>query len=358
MAQSGARSLSEIQRETQQARSALVETVQELRNSVAEGVKPATIKAEMTGYLRSRAGDLLDDAVRAARENPLRTAAVIGSVAYPALRLAKAIPLPLWVLGAGLFLAKSDTVAVGAATLQEKISDVSSRAASSFGDTVGSASQQINEAGQSVSSAAASASDKVGDVAGAAGAAIRQVADTATEATGQLFASATGVASDTVEKMTSLGQDAATSAQSRLSAVGDAASDAGKRATSTFFRTLEENPLLVAGVGLFIGGVIASALPRSELEEDLMGEASRSAKRRAQAAAGRGIDAVSDAAGEGIRQAARQADAEGLDADGIKESVRDIGQRVRRVAEAAVTTAFEPHEENEQSAVDGGRENG
>ncbi|MBV9459554.1 MAG: DUF3618 domain-containing protein, partial [Bradyrhizobium sp.] len=64
--------MSEIQRETQQTRSALVETIQELHDSV----RPATIKAEMTGYLRSRAGDLLDDAVRAARKNPLRTAAV------------------------------------------------------------------------------------------------------------------------------------------------------------------------------------------------------------------------------------------------------------------------------------------
>jgi hypothetical protein len=141
-------------------------------------------------------------------------------------------------------------------------------------------------------------------------------------------------------------------------AAGDTASDIGSRATSTFFRTLEENPLLVAGVGLFIGGVIASALPRSELEEELMGEAARSAKQRARAAADRGINAVSDAAQEGVRHAARQADAEGLNADRVNEAVRDIGQRVRRVAEAAVTTAFEPSEENERSGVDEGTKNG
>jgi hypothetical protein len=31
--------------------------------------------------------------------------------------------------------------------------------------------------------------------------------------------------------------------------------------------------------------------------------------------------------------------------------VRDVGERVRHVAEAAVTTAFEPPEQNEQSGV-------
>jgi hypothetical protein len=35
--------------------------------------------------------------------------------------------------------------------------------------------------------------------------------------------------------------------------------------------TIQENPLLVAGVGLLVGGLIASALPKSELEENLAG---------------------------------------------------------------------------------------
>jgi hypothetical protein len=39
---------------------------------------------------------------------------------------------------------------------------------------------------------------------------------------------------------------------------------------------------------------------------------------------------------------ARQAGAEGLTPDKFDETARDIGQRVRRVAENAVTTAFDP----------------
>jgi hypothetical protein len=354
MAQTNERSLSEIQRETQQARSTLVETVQELRNSVSEGVKPATIKAEMTGYLRSRAGDLLDDATRAARENPLHTAAVVGTIAYPALRLARAIPLPLWLVGAGLFLAKSETVAQGAATLQEKMSDLGSKAASGLQDTLGSASERLNEVGERAGSAAASGSDKIGDLAASAGAALRETTEKITDVAARI----PGAVGEAAGKISSFGKDAAHSAQSSAYTARDGASDFGSRATGTFFRALEDNPLTVAGVGLFIGGLIAGALPRSELEQELVGETSRLAKRRAQAAVDQGIGAVSDAAREGIRHAVRQAEAEGLAAEGVSEAARDIGQRVRKVAEAAVTAAFEPPEQNEQSGVDGGRENG
>jgi len=42
----------------------------------------------------------------------------------------------------------------------------------------------------------------------------------------------------------------------------------------------DSNPLLVAGVGLLVGGLIASALPRSEFEDDLVGDARRGAQKK------------------------------------------------------------------------------
>ena len=110
-------------------------------------------------------------------------------------------------------------------------------------------------------------------------------------------------------------------------------------------QTIEQNPLLVAGVGLLLGGLIASALPRSEIEDNLVGEASEAAKSRARDAASRGFDAAKGAAEEIIENVARQAGAEGLTSGGLDEAAKDIGQRVRRVAEAAVTTAFDPDNE-------------
>jgi hypothetical protein len=137
----------------------------------------------------------------------------------------------------------------------------------------------------------------------------------------------------------------------------DKASAASDSAGKTVFQTIEQNPLLVAGVGLLLGGLIASALPRSDLEDNFVGEASEAAKNRAREAASRSFDAAKGAAGEIFENAARQAGAESLTPDGIDTAAKDIGQRVRRVAEAAVTTAFEP-DNAPTSSAGGGKHHG
>ena len=68
-------------------------------------------------------------------------------------------------------------------------------------------------------------------------------------------------------------------------AVRDKAADLTDRSGRTLFETIEKNPLLVAGVGLLVGGLIAGALPRSEIEDETIGDTSAAIERRAQAAA-------------------------------------------------------------------------
>jgi hypothetical protein len=139
--------------------------------------------------------------------------------------------------------------------------------------------------------------------------------------------------------------------------VRDEASEYSNRAGRTLLDTIQANPLLVGGVGLLVGGLIASALPRSDLEEDLVGEAAAAAKRRANDAASKGFDAVKGVAGEILENVARQAGAEGLMPDQLDQSARDLGQRVRRVAESAVTTAFDP-DKSSQTNPGGGNQHG
>ena len=116
MSQSDERSLHEIRRETEQTRAALTTTVEELRGTVSDTatdiknrLRPDAIKAEVSGYIRSRGEQLLHDLTEMARRNPMQAVAIGASVAYPALRLARAIPLPVLMIGAGLFLTGSKT---------------------------------------------------------------------------------------------------------------------------------------------------------------------------------------------------------------------------------------------------------
>ena len=166
-----------------------------------------------------------------------------------------------------------------------------------------------------------------------------------------IASSAASAARHTANTTVEAGKDAAKAAR-------DTASDLADRAQKTIFQTIEQNPLVVAGVGLLIGGLIASALPRSEIEDDLAGGASDGIKRRAQDAAAQGLDAAKAAAGEVYDEASRLAEAEGLTPRGISEAAQDIGQRVRRVAESAVTTAFEPEQENPQPRTRGATDHG
>jgi hypothetical protein len=383
------RSLQQIKRETEQTRAGLTDTVEQLRTGVTEAasdlrqrIRPEAIKAEVSDYIKSRGEQLLHDVTAAARRNPMQAVAVGASVAYPLLRLARAIPMPILMVGAGLFFAGSKTGQAAVQRASEVASDLSDEAlrrardfGNQVGDTVSAAKTYASERIDQASAAVAGGTDQVSRSAGSAAATTASASRTIQEKAGSFGASVSDRATDVkdngismatsaVEALQDIASGAASAGRRTIGTVADAGLDtakaAGKRASDfteragrTIFETIEQNPLLVAGVGLVVGGLIASALPRSDLEDDLVGNASSTVKRRAQTAASQGFDAARTAVEEVYDQTARQAEAEGLTADGISNAVQDIGQRVRHVAESAVTTAFEPAQDNQHSGVHG-----
>ena len=383
------RSLQQIKSETELTRAGLTSTVEQLKASVAETandirhrISPDAIKAEVSGYIKSRGEQLWNDVVTAARNNPMQAVAVGASVAYPLLRLARAIPVPVLMVGAGLFFAGSKTGQAASQKASDLVSDISGevgRRAREFGNQVqeqtSAAGAYASEQFDRASSAMMGGADRVSEAAGAAGSAMAAntntirnsaasagatIADRAASLKNDGFRTATSVAATAQDAATGAKEAVRTAAESVTAtgmeaarAIKNTVSDASDRAGKTIFQTIEQNPLLVAGVGLLVGGLIASALPRSDFEDDLVGDASTAAKRRAEAAASQGFDAAKKAVGEVYDETARQAEAEGLTTDGIDKAVKDLTQRVRRVAEAAVTTAFEPSEQDQTSNLQG-----
>jgi hypothetical protein len=174
---------------------------------------------------------------------------------------------------------------------------------------------------------------------------------------GSAASSLQDIASDATASAQRVAGSAADAGRNAVKTARDTASDVTNRAGKGFVETIEQHPLMVAGVGLLIGGLIASALPRSDVEDGLIGGASNSVKKRAQAAASQGFDAAKDVAGDVYDKAVRQAEAEGLTPDALGDAAQNIGQRVRRVAESAVTTAFEPQDTPRQN-TNGVRDHG
>jgi len=392
MQQTADRSLRELQREAEQTRAGLTQTVDQLKASVADTaseirqrISPENIKAEVSNYVRSRGESMLEDITAAARRNPMQAVAVGASLAYPLLKFARSVPLPVLMVGAGLFFAGSksgQSITQKASDMASDLSDELGRPghdmSAQVGATVSSAKGAVSDAAKRVgevlsagtdqvrrtatsSTAELSLTDRLKDSAASAGDAINTRVSGMKDGVSELASSTIDSSRDAVAGAAAATKSAASSAtDAGLEAardVRDKAADYSNRAGKTLLDTIQENPLLVAGVGLLVGGLIASALPKSELEENLAGDVAAAAKRRASEAASKGFDAAKGAAGEILENVARQAGAEGLTPDKLDESAREIGQRVRRVAESAVTTAFDP-DKSPQSNTGGGNQHG
>src|ERR1700712_3903223 len=169
------RSLRELQRETEQTRAGLTHTVEQLKSSVTDTandfrqrISPENIKAEVSDYVRSRGEAMLEDITSAARRNPMQAVAVGASLAYPLLRLARSIPVPILMVGAGLFFAGSKTGQSATQAASDVASDLSEevgRRARELGDQVGEtatavkayASDQLDRASAAISGGASQA---------------------------------------------------------------------------------------------------------------------------------------------------------------------------------------------------------
>src|SRR6516225_8648112 len=102
--------------QTEATRADLTQTVDQLKSSVSDTateiwdrLKPEAIKAEVSGYIKNRGEQLYRDIEESARRNPIQAVAIGASLAYPLMRLVRAIPMPILMVGAGLFLACSKT---------------------------------------------------------------------------------------------------------------------------------------------------------------------------------------------------------------------------------------------------------
>ena len=363
------RSVSDLRQSAERTRMELTGTVDQLRSKVSDQVadirdrvSPENIKAEVGDYFRSR-GELLMDK---ARENPLQTAAIGAALAYPLMGLIKAIPAPVLMIGAGLFFLGSTPgqkfsrkLGATANDLLDSASDQIDAAARNMRDVQDGASEALASATSSAArtldrlksqsavgaDVLASGVDGLKDKAVGLATSVSNTVDTLTgmasdaaNATSttirQGLASASAGAKQTTDAAVSFGTDAANNLRHR-------ATETSRQVTTTFAETIQQNPLVVGGIGLAIGMLLASALPRSDLETGLMGAASDELKERVSDAASQGYEAVKDAASAVAGDVAQRANAEGLNSKGLQAAAEDLGRRVRKVAENAATTALE-----------------
>jgi hypothetical protein len=215
-------------------------------------------------------------------------------------------PLAAGLIGVGLFMTFFGTAKLP--TLAGKLPGAIKGAAGAVGDTVASGGRAVS------------------DGIGAAGA---TVADTASRLADRTSAAATQRMSG--EKLAEQGSWAgeaitrgAEQLRSNAASAARSGMDRGIMLQGKLSETLAQQPLLLGAIGLAIGAGIASALPATDTERELVG---------AQASALRGE--VQDRANQVISDVKEAATAQGFTTSAAKDALKEAARKTQSVADVA-----------------------
>ena len=92
---------------------------------------------------------------------------------------------------------------------------------------------------------------------------------------------------------------------------------------------LDEQPLILAALGVAVGAAIGAVLPTTRIEDDWVGGASSSVRHAAQDAARSEIDDLADVASRAAENLKHSAAERGASTDNINGFVRDVGQEAK-----------------------------
>jgi len=328
------KSLSELEREAEHTRADLIHTVDELHNKVS----PHAIKEEIKAYARDTGNELIHVLARKTQENPLQTVAVAAGLAYPAWRFLINIPAPILLVGAGLALTQFG----GSAQIPARDANARNRQSRGDGDgeqLTNSLKRTVQDASSSLSHAAEGLKEKVMDAAEQAksgvSSGLEAVRSRAAAAISDTTESARAAASDTMTGATEAVSAVYRSGIDAASHTGDQLSENLRQSRDSLFETIESHPFLVGGVGLLIGAVIASALPVSQAENRLFGDTSDNFKNRARDMASEGLEVAKTAAQGVYQESVSRAQKEGLSPEGVRQTVKGVGDKVKNVVQQA-----------------------
>jgi hypothetical protein len=310
-------SLRELERAAERNRTELKDTVDLLQARIS----PTALKHHVQDYVRNKKTNLLQSIEQKARDNPLQAVAFAGAAAYPLWSIVSRIPVPVLLIGAGLALTRSSSGRHDEGDGE----GLASAAQDSLGRATDAARQKIGEVSESVVGRA----ERGMESARRAAQRVSEYGTQASKTAEDIAAHISAKASESADTLREMSSDAAGRAGDMLRP--DQIKRAGMQASDWLDDTVTRHPLIVGAVGLAVGALIASALPSTPQEDELLGKAADSLKRRARDAVLEGAEAAKGVATEVYREAASHAREQGLSAGRAKEFAGQIGERVKTV---------------------------
>lgn len=299
-------SVQELTRESEASREAFVHSVSELKEEVSDTiddlkarVSPSNVKAEIKQYVREESSEILSAIERKARENPLQAVAIGAGLAYPLWGLLRAIPVPLLLIGGGVWLSRQNASRIKEA-VAERANSASHEAQKSFTEGIESVTQTIS--------------------------------DTANDAKGS--------AEEVIAAVKTEALEAVETASNKAAELSQAGVQAAQQARTTFDEIMERNPLLVGGIALALGAFVAASLPSTEVEDKLFGERSDDIKNKAVQAVADGVEHAKDTAADAVGEISAAAAREGLNSEALSRSVEGATSAVKAVVDKGLRTAL------------------
>ena len=279
----------ELEREVDQTRAQVSHTLDELQSQVSETIDEwrsrltaEEISKELKNYARGFVANMGRSATRRMRDNPASAVAMGAAAAWPVYKLARKIPLPVYVIGAGVALMRP-LVGSHGDERQDRDYEGISRSGAYERDrgTMARAKDALSEGASRVADAAGRAQEAVSSSVSHAAGKVSDAADRAYRASG----------------MSGSSQSRRTGEYSRTSA--------------TSHRAAGVNPWLLGTLGLAVGAamVASGARPARDLWRG-SGAGRRSDERDSER-----FEGARAAVARAYRVARREAEAQGMSAD-------------------------------------------
>ena len=263
--------------DAEQARAGLVGTLNQLR----ENLRPGNVVDEVMTNARVNAGAVTDQIWATARKNPL----------------------PALMIGAGLamILGVGSRYGAGALTTGSRVPARPRGAMPEVG------------AGRTGGGTAAALGDKVSAMASAA----RQSGSSLIDAANTTLAGA-------LDRGTAAANTAYSNAK-RSTPMSWSRRNVGASLT----QLIEEQPLVLAAIGVAVGAALGTALPATETENSLLGETSHSLKDAAQGVVQEQIAQVKSAASQAVGEIKQSVADHGVTAENLTGLARDMGEKAK-----------------------------
>jgi ElaB/YqjD/DUF883 family membrane-anchored ribosome-binding protein len=306
-------SVEELRQESERSRAALTNTVDKIGQKLSETTEelkerlsPAHLKREAKTYMNDKRVELVGSLEKSARDNPLQALAIGAAIAYPLLGIARHIPIPMMLIGAGIWLSRKRPNVQTTDCEEENAPDP-------YGSPV----------------------DPPGSTDSA-----KAIKDKLTTAAGQVQDSLTEVGKSAIDAVSSGARAVKETFSASAGDVSKRTAQMSRDSRDSVVSFVENNPLIVAGIGLAVGAFLAAALPASRIENNVLGKGSDRLRGKVRELASDAVEGAKDKTSEIAKDIFSAADQAGLNKQAVGEGIDTLSNKVASVVDRGVNAAL------------------